>query len=206
MRQTKNIDSVGKTLQMPLDSNDQTLGVTISGEFEGVFQIVGLIDLDGREIELQPYLFDGGSVDLDTNEPLDFFVDVGGLVEIRISAISWTSGLAQISAITSSARRGRTSSGGVASEVEVTNFPTIQAVTGPLTNNQLRSSPVNVLPREFDTTGLLLPTMFYSVTANFTYNGELIETEVRVVDGVTYTRTYTYTGEYISSVSGWVRS
>lgn len=230
MRATRVIASAGESLQIPIDDNDQTVGLSISGDFDGVLQIVGYVSLSGQEHELTLYNFDGTIGDLEEEPPLDLFLDVGGYSVVRVMAVAWMSGRATITAITSSAKRkklNQSSGPGTGQEVQVTNFPDTQVVTGPLTNTQLRATPVPVsidgapvggLASEVTQASMLalmigydseknpLPIHFDSTASSYTYNGELVQTEVRVVDGVTYTRTYTYSGENVTGSSAWVKS
>lgn len=230
---TRIIDAVGKSLLVPIDGNDQSVGLTFTGEYVGMFQIIGIIETGGPEIEITAYDHRGDEKDINDPSPFNVFVDIGGFKEIWLIAVAWTSGSAWISATKSTAPRFGSNnqgkdSGRLSSEVQVTNFPSNQAVTGPLTNVQLRASPVIIsipeqplpdgaaseqtlsnflqMTRGKDTGGELLPLDFGSLPSSFTYSGELLQTEVRVHETFTYTRTYFYTDERLTSISGWVKT
>ncbi|HXQ35714.1 MAG TPA: hypothetical protein VN843_16990 [Anaerolineales bacterium] len=200
MRISRVIDAVGEYITIPIEDGIQTVGLTISGTFTGTLTIVGIISADGGETELDVYHPDGTSASLDDNLPLDLFADVGGYTQVRIKATTLTSGSIEITANTSSASRSKASS------------PLDEA----LTNAQLRADPVEVTEPVveqiydhmvgIDSAGNPLPSNFNYYGSSFTYNGDLIQTEFKVIGSNTYTRTYTYNGVKISSSSAWVKS
>lgn len=223
MRKTKIIDTAGQFFEIRIEENIQTLAVTVSGTYVASFQLVAGIDLEGQDFEPIPYNADGTVADLTGAVPVDFFLDVGGFGYVRIYVPTLTSGKVNITIVGSSAKRSQIggTSGGTGEEVQVTNFPAVQTVTGPLTDTQLRAAPVVISDLEgakdttvqqilqllygFDSTGQPLPVMFSSVGSTFTYDGDFMQTETRIVGTDTYQRTITNDGSKYTSVSPWVR-
>lgn len=183
-RLTRNIDEIGKSLILPLVSTDQTVGVTIAGEYEGTFQIVAVVDPDGREIELTPYTFAGQIADLEGQSPVDFWVDVAGFVQLRIEAVGWSSGIANITANSTSAKRSLSNSGGVATDVNVLNFPTTGAKES--TSQEILGELIGI-----DADEAALPSNFGSYPVQFTWHRSVEQTEVKTVNGKQYTTVFT---------------
>lgn len=225
----KIIDAAGKSFMIPIDDNDQSVSIGITGSYSGLLQIVGIIDASGREIELTPRLIDGTIVSIEDPPPLDLMFDIAGYREIRVIAITWTSGSITLTANRTMAaaawRLNGGSRGSASGQVEVTNFPSPQSVTGPLTNTQLRASPLELPDNAaqndtlqtlisqmavrltgVDSDGVPLPLDFDSVPVTFSYDGELVQTEIRVIGSSTYTRTYGNNGTNITSVSSWIKT
>lgn len=75
-------------------------------------------------------------------------------------------------------------------------FPTEMSVN---VLNAVASVPGN------DTTGAQLPPEFTSAPATFTYSGGNIATESVTAEGYTWVRTYSWIGNELTSISGWVR-
>lgn len=240
MKITKIIDQSGEALRIPIDDNDQTVGLTIAGVFEGILQIVGIVSLDGRETELTVYNPDGTVGSLEDEPPLDFFLDVGGYTQVQVIAVALTSGKITVTASTSSAKRIKMNaeSEDPGQNVNVTNLPDVQPVSGPLTNSQFRSGIASVLePKlndistkllDFDIDGNPLPDKFDSYESKYTYLNDvemteiqtinsrqitrvykvnLLQTEYKIINGITYTTTYIYDPQYnLSAVTAWVKS
>ncbi len=212
MRTTKNITSAGDYLNIPIDDNDQTASLTLSGgSFSGIIQLVGLISNEGREIELTAFNPDGTVANLDDPLPLDIFIDVAGYKSVRVILIQLDSGSLVVTSLTTSAKRIKLkgSSDGTGQEVQITNFPIVQAVSGPfLTNQQLRATPVPVIIKSgIDSDGNPLPDNFCSYPSTYNYTDGLLTTMVKTIDPFTYTKTFTYDmDENVKTISQWVKS
>ena len=203
MRVSRKLDAVGKSLEIRIDDNDQTLSLTLSGGYVGQVQVVGIISSEGQEQQLTAFNYEGNQIDINSVLPIDAFFDVGAFRLVKISVVDLTSGVVSLSANTTSAKRIKASGGGAGeSEVEVTNFPANQNVT-------VTNFPSIQQTREigYDSDGALLPSDFFYAPSSFTYDGDLMETEYRVIGPDTYTKTFTYDAEdRVISISGWVKT
>ena len=216
MKVTKVIDGAGKFVLISISEDDQTVGLTIlGGPYSGVLQAVGLADQEGQENNLPVYNPDGTAGNLEDPLPLTLFLDCAGYTEIKIQAVTWTSGSITVHARVSTGQRIRPqiNEGGVGPQVQVSNFPGIQPVSGPLTNTQLRQFPVDVsmdgpppgaaldsslqtllgMSQDYDSDGNLLPIAYYSTPPVYTYDSNnVLQTAVRTVGAFIYTKTYSF--------------
>ena len=111
MKITKVISQQGQSITIPIHDADQTVAVNIVGNYEGLFQIKGFIDPDGGDMDIIPYSYDGSVLNITTEPPLNFFLDVSGVILVKITFTELTSGTADITANVTSSSRANASGG-----------------------------------------------------------------------------------------------
>lgn len=226
MNTSKLLRKQGDYLEISIDDNDQTASIGLIGTFSGVLRLKGQIGVQGQEIEITAYKPDGTPGSVNDPVPNNLFVEVGGYTKVRVIAEEFASGELRVSGYTTSAVRPKNSSGsGTGSEVQVTNFPIVQPVSGPLTDQELRAAAVPVSLEDhakestlkqvrdvvvgFDSLGAPLPTDFDSSETTFVNDPvrEVVLSMTKVTSEGTYTKTLTYDeNNMVTNISKWVKS